>query len=94
MTAAKELAARELHENRNTYLEHVHDLAIERDALTAEKELAERTLTMCLHWAEKDAALYEETSAPEEMKNAIRHRVTVIREAMDVWSRAEAKGGK
>ena len=46
MTAAKELAERELHNRTNSYLEHVHDLAIERDVLTAAKEFAERQVTL------------------------------------------------
>ncbi len=65
------------------------------DELTARAELAKRTLTMCLHWAEKDAALYEVTLAPKEMKDAINHRVTEIRKALAARFRAEAeKGGE
>ena len=40
------------------------------------------TLAMCLHWAERDLKLYESTTAPEQIKDAMRHRLKVISDAI------------
>jgi hypothetical protein len=105
MTARAELAERELHNRNSVYLEHVHDLAIERDALKAAKELAERWVNSLeaslqnaatrLHTANMVGAFKSGDDLSEYLTKAYEDARRKLAHCSLVWSRAEAeKGGK